>query len=69
MNRHDPVDAGANRVIFLADALKLVPFSEPTTREASAARMIGSRARRRSVANICHGRKSASGKEARDDDQ
>ena len=69
MNRHDPVDAGANRLIFLADALKLVPFSETTTREASAARMIGSRARRRSVANIYRGRKSAGGEEARDDDQ
>ena len=69
MNQHDPTDAAANRLIFLADALKLVPFSEPTTREASAARMIGSRARRRSVANTYRGRKSAGGKEARDDDQ
>ena len=69
MNQHDPADAGADRLIFLADALKLVPCSETTTREASAARMIGSRARRRSVANISPGRKSAGGKEARDDDQ
>lgn len=69
MNQHDPADAPADRLTFLADALKLVPFSETTTREASAVRMIGSRARRRSVANIYRGRKSAGGKEACDDDQ
>ena len=30
MNQHDPTDAGVSRLIFLADALKLVPFSETT---------------------------------------
>jgi hypothetical protein len=69
VNQHDPMDAAANQLIFLADALKLVPLSETTARKASATRMIGSRARRRSVANISPGRKSAGGKEARDDDQ
>ena len=69
MNQHGPMDAAANRLIFLADALKLVLFSETTARKASATRMIGSRARRRSVANIYRGRKSAGGEEARDDDQ
>ncbi|HEX2410563.1 MAG TPA: hypothetical protein VHJ39_05310 [Solirubrobacteraceae bacterium] len=69
MNQHDPADAAADRLIFLADALTLVPFSEIATRDASATRMIGSRARRRSIANIYRGRKSAGGKEARDDDQ
>ena len=34
MNQHDPADAGADRLIFLADALKLVPFSETTLRRA-----------------------------------
>ena len=69
MNEYAPADAGADRLIFLADALKLVLFSATTARKASATRMIGSRARRRSVANIYRGRKSAGGEEARDDDQ
>jgi hypothetical protein len=69
VTQHDPADAAADRLIFLADALKLVPFSKTTARKASATRMIGSRARRRSVANIYRGYKSAGGKEARDDDQ
>ena len=34
MNEYDPADAGADRLIFLADALKLVPFSETTLRRA-----------------------------------
>jgi hypothetical protein len=69
VNQHDAADAGADRLIFLADALKLVLFSATTARKASATRMIGSRARRRSDANIYRGRKSAGGEEARDDDQ
>ena len=69
MTQHDPGDAAADRLIFLADTLELVSCPETRAREASAARMIGSRARRRSVASTYRGRKSASGKEARDDDQ
>src|SRR5688500_17047811 len=34
VNEYDPADAGADRLIFLADALKLVPFSETTLRSA-----------------------------------
>jgi hypothetical protein len=34
VNHHDPADAGADRLIFLADALELVPFSETTLRRA-----------------------------------
>ena len=69
MNGHDPADAGADRLIILADALTLVPLSETASRGPSAARMIGSRARRRSVANIYRGCKSAGGRKAHDDDQ
>ena len=36
MNRHDGSDAGDDRLIFLADALTLVPFSEATLRRAIA---------------------------------
>ena len=65
MNQHDPTDAAANRLTLLADAVKLVSLLETTAHEASAAQMIGARARRRAVASIYRGRKSAGGKEAR----
>lgn len=34
MSQHDHADAGGDRLIFLADALDLVPFSETTLRRA-----------------------------------
>jgi hypothetical protein len=69
MIQRERSDTSDDRLITIAVAPTQVPFSETTPRRASAARMIGSRARRRPVANTSRGRKSVGGKEARDDDQ
>jgi hypothetical protein len=69
VNRHDPVDAGANRLIFLADCAEAGAVLEANDSRGERRADDRIQARRRSVANVCRGRKSASGKEARDDDQ